>query len=107
MQPTAKPLGQDAPAKQRAHPKVRESSPQPTSSLGAHAEPAPAPPVVLSLFQGYLDRCKYAASCTWVNEIQDAPTYYPSLQEFQDPMAFLEMIQPEAAKYGGPAAHPL
>jgi histone demethylase JARID1 len=32
--------------------------------------------------------------------IQEAPTFYPTKQEFQDPLAYIAKISPEGEKYG-------
>lgn len=41
---------------------------------------------------------------TWRSEIVSAPTYYPTWEEFQDPMQYIASIGPEASKYGEPRA---
>ncbi|KAI4371520.1 hypothetical protein MLD38_019744 [Melastoma candidum] len=36
----------------------------------------------------------------WTGSIPECPVYYPSREQFEDPLAFLEKIAPEASKYG-------
>lgn len=36
----------------------------------------------------------------WIRTIPDAPVFYPSPQEFQDPMGYIQKIQREAAQFG-------
>ena len=36
----------------------------------------------------------------WIHEIQDAPVFFPSLEEFSDPMRYIGKIEPLASKYG-------
>ncbi|KAK7308277.1 hypothetical protein VNO77_41879 [Canavalia gladiata] len=40
------------------------------------------------------------ADLEWTNNIPDCPVYNPSEQEFDHPLAYLQMIAPEASKYG-------
>lgn len=40
----------------------------------------------------------------WTNNIPECPVYFPSKEEFEDPLVFLQSIAPEASKYGnGPS----
>lgn len=43
---------------------------------------------------GFLEQNK------WLEEIVDAPTFYPSLEEFADPAKYIQLIEPEASKFG-------
>ncbi|PIN22815.1 [histone H3]-lysine-36 demethylase [Handroanthus impetiginosus] len=36
----------------------------------------------------------------WTNKILECPVYSPSIEEFQDPLVYLQKIAPEASKYG-------
>ncbi|KAF8032540.1 hypothetical protein BT93_D1444 [Corymbia citriodora subsp. variegata] len=36
----------------------------------------------------------------WTNQIPECPVYYPSKEEFEDPLVYLEKIAPEASRYG-------
>ncbi|EOY10093.1 Transcription factor, putative [Theobroma cacao] len=36
----------------------------------------------------------------WVDDIPECPVYRPSMEEFQDPLAYLQTIAQEASKYG-------
>ncbi|XP_076922003.1 lysine-specific demethylase JMJ13-like [Bidens hawaiensis] len=36
----------------------------------------------------------------WTEKIPECPVYFPSKEEFEDPLAYLQRIAPEASKYG-------
>ncbi|GAB4834777.1 hypothetical protein Ancab_033045 [Ancistrocladus abbreviatus] len=36
----------------------------------------------------------------WIDKIPECPVYYPKKDEFEDPLAYLQKIAPEASKYG-------
>ncbi|KAL4570455.1 hypothetical protein LXL04_026108 [Taraxacum kok-saghyz] len=36
----------------------------------------------------------------WTDNMPECPVYYPSKEEFEDPLAYLQKIAPEASKYG-------
>ncbi|KAL8107642.1 lysine-specific demethylase JMJ13-like isoform X1 [Apium graveolens] len=36
----------------------------------------------------------------WIDKIEECPVYYPSKEEFEDPLVYLQKIGPEASKYG-------
>ncbi|KAL6974905.1 hypothetical protein U1Q18_019102 [Sarracenia purpurea var. burkii] len=36
----------------------------------------------------------------WTEKIPECPVYYPSKQEFEDPLVYLQKIAPEASRYG-------
>lgn len=36
----------------------------------------------------------------WTDKISECPTYHPSIEEFDDPLIYLQKISPEASKYG-------
>ncbi|XP_059656858.1 lysine-specific demethylase JMJ13-like isoform X2 [Cornus florida] len=36
----------------------------------------------------------------WTDKIPECPVFFPSKEEFEDPLAYLQMIAPEASRYG-------
>ncbi|KAL6911768.1 hypothetical protein ACP4OV_000573 [Aristida adscensionis] len=40
------------------------------------------------------------SSLDWIDEIPDCPVFFPSPEEFEDPLVYLNKIAPVAAKYG-------
>ncbi|KAJ9563386.1 hypothetical protein OSB04_008546 [Centaurea solstitialis] len=46
------------------------------------------------------DRCHINDDLEWTNQITECPVYRPAIEEFEDPLKYLEKIAPEASKYG-------
>ncbi len=40
------------------------------------------------------------SSLDWIDEIPECPVFSPSIEEFEDPLVYLNKIAPIAAKYG-------
>ncbi|KAK9144262.1 hypothetical protein Sjap_004165 [Stephania japonica] len=36
----------------------------------------------------------------WIDKVPECPIYYPTKEEFEDPLVYLQKISPEASKYG-------
>ena len=36
----------------------------------------------------------------WINNIPVCPTFYPTVEEFEDPLSYLQSIAPKASKFG-------
>lgn len=36
----------------------------------------------------------------WINQITECPVYHPSVEDFEDPLMYIQKIAPEASKYG-------
>ena len=47
------------------------------------------------------DMCAFHTSqASWLGHVQDAPVFKPTSEQFKDPLAYIQSIQAEAAKYG-------
>ncbi|KAL4281159.1 hypothetical protein GQ457_03G020910 [Hibiscus cannabinus] len=42
----------------------------------------------------------YTNDLEWTEKIPECPVFYPSKEEFEDPLVYLQKIAPEASKYG-------
>ena len=42
----------------------------------------------------------------WLSQLEAAPTFYPTEEEFQDPISYIRSIQTEGSKHGTPGALP-
>lgn len=42
----------------------------------------------------------HSADLEWIDKIPECPTYYPTMEEFEDPLIYLQTIAPTASKYG-------
>ncbi|PWA90894.1 jmjC domain, JmjN domain, Zinc finger, C5HC2-type [Artemisia annua] len=40
------------------------------------------------------------ADVDWTDKLPECPVYYPSKEEFEDPLVYLQKIAPEASTYG-------
>jgi jmjN domain len=36
----------------------------------------------------------------WMDRMPEAPTFFPTREQFEDPLAYIRSIQQEAAQYG-------
>ncbi|GAX78800.1 hypothetical protein CEUSTIGMA_g6237.t1 [Chlamydomonas eustigma] len=43
---------------------------------------------------------QYQNSCSWIHEIEDAPTYYPSKEEWDRPLEFIQGLHLKASAFG-------
>ncbi|KAF6148542.1 hypothetical protein GIB67_042501 [Kingdonia uniflora] len=63
-----------------------------------------ARPSHTSIDQGVIAKCKVSKSETvdleWTDKIPECPIYYPTKEEFEDPLVYLQKIAPKASKYG-------
>lgn len=41
----------------------------------------------------------------WTDKVPECPVYYPSKEEFEDPLVYLQKIAPEASKYGSTSSY--
>ena len=41
----------------------------------------------------------------WLSQLESAPTFFPTVEEFTDPIAYIRSIQTEGSKHGAHAAH--
>lgn len=46
----------------------------------------------------------HTADLEWIDKIEECPVYYPSKEEFVDPLVYLQKIAPEASKFGNDAS---
>ncbi|KAK1375008.1 Lysine-specific demethylase [Heracleum sosnowskyi] len=42
----------------------------------------------------------HTADLEWIDKIEECPVYYPSKEDFEDPLVYLQKIAPEASKFG-------
>lgn len=47
-----------------------------------------------------LSASKQINDSEWTSKLIGCPVYYPSKEEFEDPLIYLQRIAPEASKYG-------
>lgn len=45
-------------------------------------------------------RSRVTDDMEWINEIEECPVYHPSLEDFEDPLVYIQKIAPEASRYG-------
>ena len=41
-----------------------------------------------------------AGQIDWIDKIESCPIYYPTKEEFTDPLHYIQKIAPDASKYG-------
>ncbi|GAA5848654.1 hypothetical protein JCM8547_004585 [Rhodosporidiobolus lusitaniae] len=87
-------------------PAVKEEEPEP---LGAHPSKNPvrkglklprAPPLDFSTLRMSAPRYEPKREKARMFELEEAPTFYPSIEEFCDPMEYIEKIAPKAKDFG-------
>lgn len=40
----------------------------------------------------------------WLSQLESAPTFFPTVEQFQDPISYIRSIQTEGSKHGACAA---
>ncbi|CAD7703846.1 unnamed protein product [Ostreobium quekettii] len=74
-----RPLPPEPPPKRRARPRMRSSLSGLCENQGAK---------------------RLAGELAWMAQVPEAPTYHPSEAEFEDPLAYIAKIEPEAERFG-------
>ncbi|KVH97350.1 JmjC domain-containing protein [Cynara cardunculus var. scolymus] len=46
------------------------------------------------------DQSRTTDDLEWINRITECPVYHPAIEDFEDPLEYLQKIAPEASKYG-------
>ena len=54
----------------------------------------------VTLNPSIVEKYKLSNELEWVDKISECPVFRPSMEEFQDPLAYLQTIAQEASKYG-------
>lgn len=56
-----------------------------------------------------LSKCKIkkfnVSDLDWIDKIPDCPVFHPSKEQFEDPLIYLQQIQPVASKFGNICFH--
>lgn len=52
-----------------------------------------------------VQKCADLHACAWVEDLPEAPVYYPTVEEFRDPVAYIQSIQQEASLHGAQRVH--
>ncbi|KAE8713321.1 putative Zinc knuckle family protein [Hibiscus syriacus] len=47
-----------------------------------------------------MEKYKLSTELEWVDQTPECPVFHPSMEEFKDPLAFLQTISQQASKYG-------
>lgn len=68
-----------------------DSCAQPSTAAALHGRDTMSKPKVEKFDVNELD---------WTDKISECPVYYPSKEEFEDPLVYLQKIAPEASRFG-------